>query len=127
MPIEWKAVAEDRRIEAVWSGRIAVGDWARFIDDMHSAGFAGYAKLHDLSLASIDINPAEIRDLARKANAAADGGATLGPAAFIIDSARALELVMQFDDGTETSLRPIAVFANRQLAMEWLDSLAAPS
>jgi hypothetical protein len=127
MPIEWKALVESRRVEAVWTGRIAVDDWARFIDDMHGAGYVGYAKLHDLSLASIDINPAEIRELARKANEAADGGGeALGPVAFIIDSARALERVMQFDDGTATSLRPIAVFATRELALEWLDGMAAP-
>ncbi len=123
MPIEWKAATDIRRVEAVWSGKIAVGDWAAFIEDMRRAGTTGYAKLHDLSHASVDIKPAEIRALARMANAAADDGA-LGPVAFILDSASALELVMLFEDGTENSLRPIAVFANRQLAIDWLDGLS---
>jgi len=120
MPIEWKAADDIRRVDALWTGKIAAEDWAGFIEDMREAGLAGYAKLHDLSHASIGINPAEIRALAGLANAAADAGA-LGPVAFIIDSASALELVMLFDDGTETSLRPIAVFPSRQLAIEWLD------
>lgn len=124
MPIEWKVAADIRRVEAMWSGRIAAGDWAKFIEDMRNAGMVGYAKLHDLSHASVGINLAEIRDLARMANAAADTVA-LGPAAFILDSANALELVMLFDDRTESSHRPIAVFADRQLAIEWLDAQAA--
>ncbi|MBV9833578.1 MAG: hypothetical protein JO055_04180 [Alphaproteobacteria bacterium] len=89
---------------------------------MRRGGWAGYAKLHDLSHASVDISAAQIRDLARQTNAVADDEA-LGPAAFIIDSARALELVMQFDDGTASSVRPIAIFPSRQLAAEWLEGL----
>lgn len=125
MPIEWKATAATRRVEAVWSGKVSVEDWARFIEDMRKAGIAGYAKLHDLSHASVTINPSQIRDLAHLTNAAADDG-TLGPVAFIIDSADAMELVMQFEDGTANALRPVAIFPNRQLAIDWLDSLAAP-
>jgi hypothetical protein len=122
MPIEWKAAADTRRVDAVWSGRITVQDWAVFIEDMRRAKTTGYAKLHDVSHASLDINPGQIRDLARMTNAAADDG-RLGPVAFIVDSARALEVVMLFDEGTETSLRPIAVFADRRSALEWLDGL----
>ncbi|MBX3501317.1 MAG: hypothetical protein KF889_17900 [Alphaproteobacteria bacterium] len=124
MPIEWSVSTETRRVEAMWSGRVSAADWAAFIADMRRTGATGYAKLHDLSHASVDINPAQIRELARMTNAAADDGA-LGPVAFVLDSARALELVMQFEDGTESSLRPIAVFPTRQLASEWLDGLAS--
>lgn len=122
MPIEWKATAETRRVDAVWSGKVTADDWAKFIEDMRKAGTTGYAKLHDLSHASVDINPSEIRDLARRANEASDEG-PLGPAAFIIDSASTMELVMQFDDRTATSLRPVAIFPTRQLAIDWLDGL----
>lgn len=124
MPIEWKAGADTRRVEAVWTGTVSAEDWARFIEDMRKAGLVGQPKLHDLTLASLAINPAQMRELARLANAAADDQ-PLGPVAFIIDSARVLELVMQFDDGTAPSIRPIAVFPDRQLALEWLDSQSA--
>lgn len=122
MPIEWTALPEARRVDAVWVGRVSAADWANFIEDMRKAGITGYAKLHDLMHASVEINASEIRDLARTVNALAeDGGEALGPAAFIIDSARALELVMLFDDGTSTSHRPMAIFPSRQLALDWLD------
>jgi hypothetical protein len=104
---------------------VSVDDWAKFIDDMRKAGTVGYAKLHDLSHASVDISAAQIRELARMANETADDQA-LGPVAFIIGSGLSLELVMQFDEGTSSSLRPIAIFPNRQLAIEWLQGLAAP-
>jgi hypothetical protein len=121
MPIVWFESNDNRTVEATWTGKVSVEDWAKFIDDMQQAGLAGHAKLHDLSHASVDVTAAQIRDLARMTNAVADDQA-LGPAAFIIDSARALELVMQFEDGTASSIRPIAIFPNRQLATEWLES-----
>ncbi len=120
MPIVWTVSNESRTVDATWSGQVSAGDWAKFIEDMRQAGLAGYAKLHDLSHASVAITAAQIRDLARMTNAVADAQ-TLGPAAFVIDSARALELVMQFDDGTAPSIRPIAIFPSRQLATEWLE------
>lgn len=124
MPIEWKAPADTRRVEALWSGKVSAAEWATFIEDMREAGLVGYPKLHDLSHASLDINAAQMRDLTRRTNEAADQEA-LGPVAFVIDSARALELVMQFDDGTASSIRPIAVFPNRQLALDWLEGQSA--
>lgn len=122
MPIVWTLSKETRTVEATWSGQVSAEDWAQFIDDMRRAGLVGHAKLHDLSQASVDITAAQIGALARQANAVADDE-TLGPAAFIIDSARALELVMQFDDGTASSIRPIAIFPSRQLATEWLEGV----
>lgn len=122
MPIDWMTSRETRRVEATWTGKVSAGDWAKFIGDMREAGLVGYAKLHDLSHAAVDITAAQIRDLARMANELADDE-PLGPVAFIIDSARALEMVMQFDDGTASSIRPIAVFPTRQLAIDWLDGL----
>jgi hypothetical protein len=122
MPILWTASNETRTVDATWSGHVSAEDWAKFIEDMRKAGLAGYAKLHDLSHASVDITATQIRDLARITNAVADDQA-LGPAAFIVDSALALELVMQFDDGTASSIRPIAIFPSRQLATEWLEGL----
>jgi hypothetical protein len=122
MPIVWTVSTESRTVDATWSGQVSAEDWAKFIEDMRREGLVGHPKLHDLSQASVEITAAQIRDLARMANALADDQA-LGPAAFIVDSARALELVMQFDDGTASSIRPIAIFPDRQLAIEWLDGL----
>ena len=128
MPIEWTASPDARRVDAVWSGRVAATDWANFIADMRKAGITSYTKLHDLSRASVEITAAEIRDLARLANQVADeGNEPLGPVAFIIESGRALEAVMLFDDGTAISHRPMAIFATRQLALDWLEGSRASS
>lgn len=120
MPIGWTVSNEMRIVEASWSGQISADDWRRFIEEMRQAGFVTYPKLHDLTHATVDITPAQIRELARFANEVADDQ-LLGPVAFVIDSARTLELVMLFDDSTAMSVRPIAVFPDRHLAVEWLD------
>ncbi|MGE0421630.1 MAG: hypothetical protein AB7O88_05165 [Reyranellaceae bacterium] len=122
MPIEWTLSTDARTVEAVWSGQVSADDWQRFIEDMRRSRLVGHPKLHDLSQAAVNITPAQIRDLARFANEVADDQA-LGPVAFVIDSAHTLELVMQFDDGTASSIRPIAMFPTRQLAIEWLDGM----
>ena len=122
MPIRYTIDHKSRTVEATWSGQVSAEDWAKFIEDMRAEGLASYAKLHDLSQASVDVSAAQIRDLARQVNAVADDQ-PLGPAAFIIDSARALELVMLFEDGTASSIRPIAIFPSRELAAEWLDGV----
>lgn len=126
MPIEWNVSDEARRVEAVASGRVSAGDLADFIQGMRQAGVMGYAKLVDMSYASLDIRAAEVRTLARSINALADGGGeTLGPVAFVIDSPTALEVTMLFEERTAASKRPLSIFASRQLAADWLDGLAS--
>lgn len=121
MPIEWTAHPQTRRVDARGSGSVSAADWMGFIESMHEGGIRSYAKILDLSQASIDINPAQFRDIARRVNELAeDGGSRVGPAAFVIDSPVALELFMKFEDRTSTS-RQMAIFSSRQPALDWLD------
>lgn len=126
MPIEWNATAETRRVDAVASGSVSAADLADFIQGMRMAGVMGYAKLVDMSYASLDIHATEVRALARSINALADGGGEkLGPVAFVIDSPTALEVTMLFEERTTASGRPLSIFASRQLADKWLKELAS--
>lgn len=127
MPIEWNASADARRVEAVATGSVSANDLADFIQAMRQAGVMGYAKLVDMSYASLDIHAAEVRALARSINALADGGGeTLGAVAFVVDSPTALEVTMLFEERTAASKRPLSIFGSRQHAIEWLDGLAPP-
>ena len=126
MPIEWTAVDEARRVEAVASGSVSAGDLSDFIQGMRQAGVMSYAKLVDMSYASLDIHASEVRTLARSINAlAVDGGEKLGPVAFVVDSPTALEVTMLFEDRTAASGRPLSIFSNRQLADAWLENFMA--
>jgi hypothetical protein len=125
MPIEWSASAATRRVLAVASGSVSAGDLADFIRAMREAGVMGYAKLVDMSYASLDIRAGEVRTLARSINALASGGAALGPVAFVVDAPTALEVTMLFEERTAASGRPLSIFANRKQAIDWLDGLAS--
>ena len=123
MPFEWNANGQARRVEAVASGSVTAADLQAFIDAMRAAGVMGYAKLVDLSYASIEIHAAEVRALAASINRLAMDGETLGPVAFVVDSETALDVIMLFEERTARSSRALSIFGSRQHAREWLDRL----
>lgn len=127
MPIEWTASNDTHTIEAMGVGRVSAADWHNFIDEMAKARITAYGKIIDLSRVSLDISVAEISALANVINALSDNdGVRIGPAAFVIDSAAALERLMLFDDRTALTQRPLAIFPTRRLALDWLESLRLP-
>jgi hypothetical protein len=124
MPIEWTASTESRTVDAMGVDRVSAADWQGFIGDMASAGVMAYAKIIDFSRASVEISGAEIGALARMINTLSESdGEPIGPAAFVVDSATALERLMLFDDRTAQAQRPMAIFPARQHALDWLEGL----
>jgi hypothetical protein len=121
MPIEWIIREDECLVDAVISGSPTLQDFKAYIADVTAAGGKGHAKLVDMRHAALDLRSADIRAIALAVIAQAEKrDAALGPVALIVDAESSLEFCMLFDRRTEHMDRPLAIFADRQMALAWL-------
>ena len=127
MPIEWTAIAESRRFEAVAFEIVTAAEWVGFLKSLRAANVKSYTKVFDLSHASLEMRASELRTITGVINTRADEeGGLLGAIAFIVTSPAALDLSMLYDDWTFLKAgRPMAIFATRELAIKWLNGAAS--
>lgn len=121
MPIAWKIIDAECLVDAVVSGAPTLDEFTTYIADVTAAGGKGHAKLVDMRHATLDLHSAEIRALAQAViEQARRGDAALGPVALIVDAEASLEATLLFDDRTAAADRPLAIFADRRMALDWL-------
>ncbi len=121
MPLSWTVSHDDRQVHASAHGQVGVEDLRRFIEEMRDAGLRPYAKLLDLRYAAVELRLAEVRALAQTHVAGSDAATPRGPTAIIIDSQSALDLATLYDQRSQGTNRALAIFTDRERALEWLE------
>jgi hypothetical protein len=122
MPLSWTVSHDDRLVHASAHGTLGVEDFGHFIADMRDAGLRPYAKLLDMRYAAVELRSTDIRALAQVHATGADPAVVRGPTAIVIDTQSAHDLTVLYDQRSQGTNRALAIFTDRERAIEWLEA-----
>jgi hypothetical protein len=125
VPISLSISHEDRRVVAVVETPVTLVEGMITLGKMFAAGAYPYAKIIDLTYAPLTQGAKGIRQISDRV-AQFGRGRKPGPLAFVVRSELALDLIELFERQINVN-RPMKVFADRQSAHAWLDSLSIPA
>jgi len=126
MALSWTVSHAHRLVHATASGSLTLADLRRFIEDVRDGGLRPYAKLVDTSFSTVELTAADIRALSKVHFSGVDLSQPRGPTALVVDSQSALDVGMLYDQRSTGSNRALAIFADRQQALEWLNNARDP-
>jgi hypothetical protein len=125
MPLSWTVSHPHRLVHVTASGAVSLVDLRRFIEEVRDGGLRPYAKLVDLSFSAVELSAADVRALSQVHFSGVDPAEPRGPTALVVDSQTALDVSLLYDQRSSGSNRALAIFANRDQALEWLNTALA--
>ena len=121
MALTWSISHEDKLVTVSVGSQLRVEDVQACFAAITEAGAIPYRKMVDLTLAPLLLGLAGIRAITQRVSKVPEG-VRRGPAAFVVTSELAREMVATFDHQMGVD-RPLAMFRTAAEARRWLDSL----
>ena len=123
MALTWTSAHEEKLVTVFIGSQLNVEDVQACFTAITEAGAIPYRKLVDLTQAPLLLGMAGIRGIAQRIKKVPEG-VRRGPAAFVVTTELAKEMVATFDHQMGVP-RPMAMFRTREQARAWLLSLPA--
>ncbi len=123
MALTWSISHEDKLVTVSIGSMLTFEDVQSCFTEITLARAIPYRKLFDLTQAPLLLGVAGIRGITQRVSKVPEG-VRRGPAAFVVTSELAREMVATFDHQMGVD-RPLAMFRTREEAREWLLSLPA--
>ena len=124
MPLHWTIDSESRFVSVVAKGDVSRPEVEQLLDEMMSRGAMTFRKLFDGLDGDTTMAPQDLLAVGVRMRAHHAGG-PMGPLALVLPDKRA-EIIVPILGMLAAADRPMRIFATRQKARRWLESLGGP-